>query len=68
MSVTKNNSVLLNGERTIVYKDGNHAITAMVGDNDSETIMVGTHTQHFLHYKLNAKPDKLKLLTSQENH
>lgn len=68
MSVTKNNSVLLNGDRTIQYKDGSHAITSMAGDDESETIMAGTHTQHFLHYKLNAKPDKLKLLSSQENH
>jgi len=30
--------------------------------------MVGTSTQHLLHYKLNAKPDKLKLLTAHENH
>lgn len=44
MSITKNNSVLLNGERTIKYKDGNHAITSMAGDTVSETIMVATHT------------------------
>jgi len=32
MSITKNNSVILNGERTIQYKEGNHAITAIAGD------------------------------------
>jgi hypothetical protein len=44
LSITKNNSVLLNGDRTIQYKDGSHAITSLAGDSDSETIMAGTHT------------------------
>ena len=44
MSVTKNNSVLMNGDKMVVYKDGNQAITSLAGDDQSSTIMAGTHS------------------------
>lgn len=64
MSVTKNNSVLMNGDKMIVYKDGNQAITSLAGDDQSSTILAGTHSQHFIHYKINPNPDKLKILNT----
>ena len=68
MTITINNSVLLNGLRKIVYKEGKHAITAMASDQESETIIAGTHSQHIVHYKVNSGSEKLKLLTAHENH
>ena len=43
ISIAKNNIVTVNEDKIIKYKDGNQAITTMAADNDSETIMVGTH-------------------------
>lgn len=68
MSIAKNNTVAVNEERKITYKDGNHAITSMAADINTETIMVGTHTQHILYYKLHANPEKLKLISAHENN
>ena len=51
----------MNGDKMVVYKDGNQAITSLAGDDQSSTIMAGTHSQHFIHYKINPSPDKLKI-------
>jgi hypothetical protein len=44
ITITKNNSVLINTDRKFTYKDGSHAITSLAGDLHSESIMAGTHT------------------------
>lgn len=44
MSVNKNNSIDINEELKITYKEGKHAITSMASDHMTGTIMIGTHT------------------------
>ena len=57
------------GDQKVVYKkEGDHAITCLASDLESETIMAGTHAHHIIHYKLNSLPEQLKLLTAHENH
>ena len=46
--LTKNNSIIQNLDRKFIYRDGKHAITGVGFDEQSSTILAGTHSSHVI--------------------
>ena len=46
--LTKNNSIIQNLDKKFIYRDGKHAITSIGFDEQSSTILAGTHSSHII--------------------